>query len=80
MKKQILNIGKALKKGEQKQINGGGPGPITSCAPGSGIYIASEDHVNCCAYPDSSGGVCYGSIVNNSYCSYVPSVLDCINF
>jgi hypothetical protein len=31
MKKQILNIGKALNKTEQKSINGGGPGPVSPC-------------------------------------------------
>ncbi|MEO9571157.1 MAG: hypothetical protein ABJH82_12510 [Polaribacter sp.] len=38
MKKQILNLGKALNKAEQKQINGGGPVgiPIQICA-GTGV-------------------------------------------
>jgi len=33
MKKSILNIGKALNKAEQKQVNGGGPtgGPTALC-------------------------------------------------
>ncbi|MCF6181066.1 hypothetical protein [Lutibacter sp.] len=28
MKKQFLNLGKALSKAEQKEINGGNPAPI----------------------------------------------------
>jgi len=33
MKKQILNVGKALNKAEQKKVNGGGKGRPTCCNP-----------------------------------------------
>ncbi len=58
MKKQILNLGKALNKAEQKTINGGGPG---------GCYTHQEcpaGHGCCKGEPDPDGsieGVCIPS-------------------
>jgi len=67
MKKSILNLGKALNKTEQKQINGG-VNP-TGCAPGSPIYFQSG---TCCVFPSpTTGQNCWGQIVNN-YCNYGP--------
>lgn len=37
MKKQFLNLGKALNKAEQKSINGGSGGCIDECGTGSGV-------------------------------------------
>ncbi|WP_062057052.1 hypothetical protein [Aquimarina longa] len=36
MKKSILNVGKALSRIEQKQINGGGDGPCSVYVKGTG--------------------------------------------
>jgi len=69
MKKSILNIGTALNKAEQKQINGGMM--LSGCASGSALYFLSGTS-NCCAYPSSIfGEVCYGRVTNN-YCNLGP--------
>ena len=49
MKKNILNLGKALNKAEQKSINGGAPGPPECCNP---TYYC------CYVNPDYNGSNC----------------------
>ncbi|CAL2104710.1 conserved protein of unknown function [Tenacibaculum sp. 190130A14a] len=51
MKKSILNLGKALNKAEQKQVNGGSscPGPICYGIPGMGCGTCEQYH----ALPDN---------------------------
>ncbi|TYQ00340.1 hypothetical protein C7447_101952 [Tenacibaculum adriaticum] len=58
MKKQILNLGKALNKAEQKQVNGEGSvcdyyienglcfGPVPGCVPCSQLH-AYPDAISC---------------------------------
>ena len=54
MKKQILNLGTALNKAVQKEINGGGPveGPNCRCF----CYVGGEERSNSChaLCPDGS--------------------------
>jgi hypothetical protein len=63
MKKQILNIGKALKKVEQKQINGGGDGFGELCL-GGGSYdrcFSTEDCIylhETCIFRHNGMGEC----------------------
>jgi len=50
MKKQFLNLGKALNKAEQKQINGGGPveGPNCKCfCYSNGVKTSNSCHSLC---------------------------------
>ena len=53
MKKQILNLGKALNKTEQKLINGGGPPPpppgLGPCGFLPGRVVPNETEENCIA-------------------------------
>ncbi|RKF02911.1 hypothetical protein C8N26_2558 [Tenacibaculum lutimaris] len=44
MKKQILNLGKALTRTDQKQVNGGG---LANCSTYSGPYCYSDIESNC---------------------------------
>jgi hypothetical protein len=59
MKKSILNLGKALNKAEQKEINGGGFGKPAPCGGTGGMPVASEH----CAMQTHGNqwynGVCY---------------------
>ncbi len=41
MKKSILNLGKALNKAEQKQVNGGNSGRSLLSNGGSGFYCST---------------------------------------
>jgi hypothetical protein len=45
MKKQFLNLGKALNKAEQKQINGG-----AGCIPPGSLYSSYETCSSNCAF------------------------------
>ena len=76
MKKQILNLGKALNKAEQKLINGGNPGGLDD-APGTCGYISPEGSVWCNisksqakgSYENMGGNWCCDSCGTTSYCS-----------
>ena len=52
MKKQILNLGKALNKAEQKSINGGYK-TKTSCDAMGGFWGLHIDGHWCCTIPNS---------------------------
>ena len=59
MKKQILNLGKALNKAEQKSINGG----VTRPFNGTCLSIVCHPDDNCC----DSNGIC-GKYGYNNVC------------
>jgi hypothetical protein len=52
MKKSILNIGKALDKSEQKEVQGGGPTPVTRCnGTGTGGVVSEGCSQACVGQP-----------------------------
>ena len=79
MKKSILNLGKALNKAEQKNINGGMFNPFCSC---SRNYQLGDEYNNngnviqeCTFAPDQGGpgepffgALCLGVVHNNNIC------------
>ncbi|WP_428742083.1 hypothetical protein [Tenacibaculum sp.] len=66
MKKSILNLGKALSKADQKQINGGDKLP--NPCPCTGSYTDHGD--GSCTYPAKfpEGFVCLGEIQAGQCC------------
>lgn len=74
MKKQILNLGKALTKAEQRLIHGGieeENGCSVSC--GSGYYACCNDNVitvdRCLCYPVSQSHTCQAGGTGSNSCS-----------
>lgn len=69
--KNVLKLGKALSKAEQKEINGG-DFPRNKCVLGSSIYFTGPG--DCCAYPNPEDPsiTCYGT-VSNGFCNYNPN-------
>jgi len=69
MKNQLLNLGKALSKTEQKEIFGGNRGLKNPC-PCTYSYSTGMD--NSCTYPGNDpnfpGGVCLGTVQNGMCC------------
>jgi len=68
MKKQILTLGKALNKGEQKAINGGGSGMLGDCLiPGPAPFdepilvghVPCDGVSLCPGHPNFLGGAPY---------------------
>ena len=75
MKKQFLNLGKALNKAEQKLINGGGPAPhpgLKGPCPCTSDYTVTGGGGNECTFPGNDKffpeGVCLGYVQNGLCC------------
>ena len=68
--KNLLKLGKALNKTEQKLVNGGMT--RNACVFGSALYFTGPG--DCCAYPNSQDPfiTCYGTVTNN-FCNYNPN-------
>ena len=66
MKKSILNIGKALGKAEQKEINGGMPPPPPPGLCFCGLFLIDENGSDC-VYR-INGNTFYGVIVDDCCC------------
>lgn len=70
MKKQILNLGKALDKVAQKEINGGfGPG----CTPGIHASDCLNDGPNGVVFHPYNGGLSYWDPANYGECCVFPT-------
>ncbi len=69
MKKLISNISgvQKLSKDTQKNINGG-VSNLSSCPTGCFDLFLQDVLGRFCAVPASSGGVCFGQIVNDKCC------------
>ncbi|WGH76851.1 hypothetical protein P8625_06835 [Tenacibaculum tangerinum] len=59
MKKQILKLGNALKKAEQKKVSGG-RNPLLACCGGTGGIIVNSAHCSMGTYgTDYCNGQCW---------------------
>ncbi|MBA6156383.1 hypothetical protein H3Z83_07635 [Tenacibaculum sp. S7007] len=71
MKKSILNLGKALNKAEQKEVNGGkvfGPFCKSGACYSNNWVSAGNENGDVCAVLFGYGDHCRGTINNNQCC------------
>ncbi|MDY8136932.1 hypothetical protein [Aquimarina sp. 2201CG5-10] len=79
MKKSLLNLGRALNRNEQQQINGGMSASFGTCGCSSDYVLDVADggwsNGRECSYePTGAGGFpgarCYGKVENGMCCPY----------